>query len=366
VESLGKFPDSWRAEIAGQPDALRRAGDAMVLDQRDRIEGIEAAARSRRRIAFTGMGASYFAGYVPVTTLAGRGVTSIHVDAAELLHFRLPLIGADTVVILVSQSGESAETVAVAEHLRHRAGHARPLLVSVTNGSTNELAGLADIALDTRAGPERGPSTLTFGASLVALAAIVGAIALGDGAPRIDADGVRGAAEAAADAAESLLTADPRDVADGVAAWFGGRPTLLTLGRGGARAASEMGALILKEAARLPAEALEAGQFRHGPLELAGPSLAAFVVATEPATERLDVALAEDLADRGAAVLVAARGGIAPPGRSVRTMGLGAVGPALAPAVAVIPMQLLAWRLSVERGLDPTRLQVASKVTMRE
>ena len=75
-----------------------------------------------------------------------------------------------------------------------------------------------------------------------------------------------------------------------------------------------MGALTLKEAARFPAESLQAAQFRHGPLELAGPTLAVMVVATEPATRELELRLAGELAEAGAAVLVISQDGEAPDG----------------------------------------------------
>jgi glutamine---fructose-6-phosphate transaminase (isomerizing) len=365
VESLGRFPDSFLDEIVGQPAAIRRAAAAMDGGQRDRLAQLASAAGSRPRVTFTGMGASHFAGYVPVTSLAGWGVAALHLDAAELLHFRLPALGGDSVLILTSQSGESVETLAVAERLRARPASMRPLLVSVTNGPTNALAGLADIAFDTGAGIERGPSTLTFAASLVVLTAIARSLRSGAGTARSACpDDLAGAADAAGRAAEDLLTDDPPEPAGRIWSWFGGRPMLVTLGRGRARAASEMGALVLKEAAMFPAEALEAAQFRHGPLELSGPRLAAFVVATEPATEALDLTLAADLAGWGAAVLVAGRE--APVQAPLQGLRLGALHPCLAPAVAVIPMQLLAWRLSAERGLDPTDLRVASKVTTRE
>ena len=82
------------------------------------------------------------------------------------------------------------------------------------------------------------------------------------------------------------LTAEPERSADEMCAWIDGRPNLALVGRGSARAAAEMGALTLKEAARMPAESLQAAQFRHGPLELAGPKLAVIVIATEPAHPR--------------------------------------------------------------------------------
>jgi glutamine---fructose-6-phosphate transaminase (isomerizing) len=390
MESLGKFPDSFLAEIAGQPEALRRAADAVpasaaALGRIARAASLAAVPR----VVFTGMGASHFADYGPVTRLARSAIGALHVDAAELLHFRMPILGPDVVLVITSQSGGSAEPVAVARSLRARAPEHRPFVVAVTNGPDNELAALADIALDTHAGVEEGPSTVTFAGSLVVLAAVAEAILAGgsgsagrdaDLASDIGATRVRSAAKAAAAAAERVLTQDPAGAAAHVADLFANRPVIVTLGRGAARAASEMGALVLKEAARIPAEALEAAQFRHGPLELAGAALGAFVVATEPETQTLDVRLAEDLAALGAAVtLMTAHeppggngtsrqnaGGDRAPAQSLSRVVLGALDSTLAAAVAVIPMQLLAWRQSVDRGLDPTDLRVASKVTTRE
>ena len=125
-----------------------------------------------------------------------------------------------------------------------------------------------------------------------------------------------------------------------------------------------MGALLLKEAARFPAESFEAGQFRHGPLELAGPGLAVAILAMEPATRALDQQLATDLAGAGAAVLV-----IGPYGSSsqaVEAVDVAEVDRVLAPTVAVVPLQLLSWRLAVQRGLDPGALTIATKVTTHE
>ena len=124
---LGKFPDSFLAEIAGQPDALRRAAGALV-DQRDTIEAVRHAGRRAGGVVFTGMGASYDACYPAVNELAVHGVLALQIDAAELLHFRSHVLSPATVLVLVSQSGESAETVAVADALRARSP--RPLTVA--------------------------------------------------------------------------------------------------------------------------------------------------------------------------------------------------------------------------------------------
>jgi glutamine---fructose-6-phosphate transaminase (isomerizing) len=343
MKSLGKFPDRFLAEIAGQPDALRRAGRRLA-EQDPELGRLRVAIEEATSIVFTGMGSSYDACYPIVTALAGRGLACSMLDTAELLHFRLPLLRLGALLVCVSQSGESAELVRLIERLP---AEGRPTVAAVTNGSDNTLAAAADIALDTGAGEETGPSTMTFAGALAVLEALTGE-------PPI---------ERAALEMERLL-AEPDVTADALSSWIDGRPTLALVGRGSARAAAEMGALTLKEAARFPAESLQAAQFRHGPLELAGPHLAVIVVATEPATRTLELGLASELSAAGAAVLVVSQDGDSPEGAESVTVGPLTGG--LAAAAATIPAQLLAWRLARCRGLTPGEFAIAGKVTTRE
>jgi glutamine---fructose-6-phosphate transaminase (isomerizing) len=356
MKSLGKFPDPFIAEISGQPAALRRAAGGLHTQTQALSEA--AAIAAGRTIVFTGMGSSYDACYPAVVELADAGMPAVMLDAAELLHFRSGMLGAGTVLVAVSQSGESAEVVRAIETARD-AGSATAV-VSVTNGTDNTLAGLSDVSLDTRAGAETGPSTMTFAASLVVVAALgrtMGARIAG----RV-VDDLGGAAEIAARAQERLLG---EGLADELVGWLGNRTTLVVLGRGPARAAAEMGALTIKEAAGIPIESLETAQFRHGPLELAGPDLAAMVIATEAETASLDLDLAGELAEAGAAVLTVTMSA-EDRSASVTDIAIGTLDRTLAPAVSVLPAQLLAWRLSGLRGREPGAYYVASKVTTRE
>jgi glucosamine--fructose-6-phosphate aminotransferase (isomerizing) len=363
MKSLGNFPDPFIGEIAGQPAAIRRAAAGLgeQLPALGRL-GDVGASRPRPTIIFTGMGSSYHACYPAVTDLATAGVAALHIDAAELLHFRMGVLAPPAVLVAVSQSGRSAELVRIARTVRGSAGSAGPpTLVTVTNGFGNPLAELADIALDTRAGDEAGPSTMTFAAALVTVAAVSGVLAREPAAGVAARVGAQ--SEIAADAAGALIARD--GLAEELTGWLGERETVVLLARGPARAAAEMGALTLKEAVGLPAESLETAQFRHGPLELAGPGLAAFVIATEAETRDLDIGLATELVAAGSAVaLVTAGGGEAVTG--VTRIEVGSIPRALAPAVSVVPAQLLAWHLAVIRGRDPGSYLQASKVTTRE
>jgi glucosamine--fructose-6-phosphate aminotransferase (isomerizing) len=114
----------------------------------------------------------------------------------------------------------------------------------------------------------------------------------------------------------------------------------------------------------MPIESLQTAQFRHGPLELVGPGLAAMLIATEPETARLDVDLAEELRDAGAAVFLVTEGDERPDGMA--GVAIGPLDRLLSSAVSILPAQLLAWRLSALRGRQPGAYYRASKVTTRE
>jgi glucosamine--fructose-6-phosphate aminotransferase (isomerizing) len=356
VESLGKFPDPFLSEIAGQPDALRRAARSLI----DRAKDLDSVAERARAgsVVWTGMGSSYDACYPAIADLGRAGVGTIHVDAAELLHFRAPILGPDTVVVAVSQSGESAEVVQLARELRERA--APPLVVAVTNGVESSLASLADLVLDTRAGVETGPSSMTFAGSLVIVGGLARTIAGMRG--RDAATMLSAAAETAAEAIGSLL-ADPA-LEGTIERWLSGMRAMVILGRGPGRAASEMGALTIKESAGIAAESLQTAQFRHGPLELAGPELAVAIVATEAETRNLDLSLAQQLVDTGAAVMAITDDGVAPAG--VTPIAIGLLDRAVGPAAAIVPLQLAARCLAIRAGREPGTYYRASKVTTRE
>jgi glutamine---fructose-6-phosphate transaminase (isomerizing) len=361
VKSLRNFPDPFVAEIAGQPEAIRRAATAMQDQEQvlDRIAALRSVRSGTQAITFTGMGASHAAGHCATTLLARAGVSASLVDASELLHFRQPTLRPGSILVLVSQSGRSAEMVGLVGSLD---GSDRPFVVSVTNGLSNPVADAADAPLDVRAGEERGPSTVTFAATLVACAALAETLAgrsPAEAVPALELEAAR------ASAAGERLIEGHAELGTSLEAWLGSRDRMVVLGRGTGLAAAEAGALILKEAARIPAEALGTGQFRHGPLELAGPDLAVSILATEPETRDLDLRLAAELAEAGGAVSVIGEATSAMPA-GILPLDVPPVSRALAPALSVIPLQLLAWRTSVRSGLAPGRLHIAAKVTTHE
>jgi len=370
-------PDAWLSEILGQPAAMERAAAALAA-RADLLAGLVVVCRQGGPIVLTGMGSSAAACAAAATVLGGAGVLATPIETAELLHFRLPALAAAGTLVIVSQSGAGAELLRLLDAFA--SWPKRPFVVGVTNGDSNPLARRADVPFDTAAGVEVGPSSGTFAATLVTLAGIVRALGGGPGADAVAiAADVQALAGAAARGLEAVLASAP-DTAAALDGALAGRAHRVILGRGTARAAAEMGALTLKEAAAFGCEAQDPATFRHGPLELAGPQLGVVIVALDPATAPLDAALGAEIAAAGsglvligpaAAPLVHATsappdGAAIPIPADVTTVPIPAVNPLLAPVLALAPLQLLAHRLAVRAGRRPGVLLRASKVTTRE
>lgn len=351
--------DRYLDEILGQPAAFRRAAEAMAA-QPDPLRAL-AASGPCAPIVLTGMGSSYDACLAAAATLGGAGILATTVDAAELLHVRRPMLLEVHLLVLVSQSGRSAEAVRLAEEVRRIDAGRRPRVLAITNGVATPVAALADLVLDTDVGVEACPSTMTFAGSLVALAAVAGILA-GGAVESVVAD-VRAAAALAASTSAGLL-GEPDRTGERLAAWLGERPTIVALGRGTGLAAAEMTALTLMEAAGVAAVALPTAEFRHGPLEVVGADVAVVVFSLEPSTEALDRAFAGELAAAGAAVLLVGPAGPAPAG--VEALPVPGPRGILAPGAALGPLQLLARWLAHARGRRPEDFALASKVTTRE
>ena len=355
----GNDMDPLLREIRQQPDTFRAAADGLRR-QTAALERVAALTHEGRLpVILTGMGSSLDACQAAASLVARAGRPALAINTAELAHFQLSALLPGSCVVAVSQSGRSAEIVLLGERLADVAGvH----LVAVTNGVDNPLAGQADVVVDMCAGAEIGPATKTFTASLVVLSALADAITSHATAKEIVARAIAAADSASAQAAVMLHDADDTDDTGDIERRIEGGAHLVILGRGVARAAAEVGSLVLKEASRTPAESMDAAEFRHGPLELAGPELAAVVVSLEPATLHLDRRLLDDMAGRGSAVLAI---GLADAQSPAPRVVVDPVSPLFDVAVASVPLQLLAWRRA-RRSAAPGTFLIGEKVTTQE
>jgi glucosamine--fructose-6-phosphate aminotransferase (isomerizing) len=284
------------------------------------------------------------------------------VEASVASEFRYsdPLVDAETLVILISQSGETADTLAAMREAKAK-GAATLAIVNVV-GST--LAREADAVLYTQAGPEIGvASTKAYLAQLVALSLLALYLAQDHGLP--DADRIRyvEALRALPDHVEKLIEGRPglqvlaKELADHNCFFF--------LGRGYDFAAAMEAALKLKEISYIHAEAYAAGEMKHGPLALVEPGVAVVGLCTQLATNEKMVSNLKEVKAREGTVIALVRKGDHIPDCADSVIQIPRTEDAFAPVLALVPLQLLAYFVARERGcpIDQPR-NLAKSVTV--
>ena len=328
-------------DLLVQPTSLRRV---RMQDVSAALEPLGKNINAFRRIILTGMGSSHAALRPLWLALVEAGITAWRVDSAECLGHCLSLVDDNTLVVAASQSGRSAELVALSDEVRGRGGS----LLAITNDIESPLARNADAVIDIGAGIETAVSTKTY-LNTLAVGVILERIFLDRGeGPSLDR---------VADAIEGYLM-DWRHRVERMKEATGLPERLYFLARGSSLAAAEYGALIVKEAARWPVEAQSVPQFRHGPLELADPRLTIVLLSGGAGLAReQNHVLHGDLKRYGARSfwLDTASEDVA--------FSIPACDDALRPILEVLPLQLFSIALAEQSGVTPGAFRHLEKVT---
>jgi glutamine---fructose-6-phosphate transaminase (isomerizing) len=305
--------------------------------------------RSLDRIYLVACGTAYHAGLVAAQTWERRLRIPVVADVASEFRYRDPVVDERTLVVLVSQSGETADTLAAMREAR--AHGARTLAIVNVVGST--LAREADAALYTQAGPEICvASTKAYTSQLTAIYLLGLYLARLRGTLSSEDEGLIVAAlERLPEQVAALLTSEPQMVA--LAEAFADCHDFFFLGRGLDYAVAQEGALKLKEISYRHSEALAAGEMKHGTLALVTDEVSAICIATQrPLREKLASNIKEVKA-RGARVLAIARES----DREIReysdwTVAVPDTLDELMPVLAIIPLQILAYYIARNAGCD--------------
>jgi glucosamine--fructose-6-phosphate aminotransferase (isomerizing) len=342
-------------DILSQPESLRNAlarFDGSTL--KPLMEAIHGG--GFERIIMTGMGASLHAAYPAWLTLARAGLPAIWVDTAELIHHTRELVTPRTLYWLFSQSGRSAEIVSALDFdllPRPKA------LIATVNDLDSPLAKAAQEFSDLStcvpidATVEKTVSTRTYVNALAVSQLAALALCGQDTTPALDA-----MLETAA-AMQSYLESWETRVKQ-IGELLGYPKRLVLLGRGASLAAAYTGALILGEAAKYSAVPFQAGEFRHGPLELAAHDLSALVFAGPPETLELNARLLKDLRGYGTAAFWI---GADKQDWQIEIPQVPGIG---IPLVEILPVQLLSIHLAQQIGVEPGRFFRSGKVTLEE
>ena len=341
-------------EIFEQPDAIRNTVRA-YLDQERRgvnLDGLgfsEEELARLRRVHLVACGTSWHACLVGKFVLEELTGLPTEVDYASEYRYRTPLVGDDVLVIGVTQSGETADTLAAMEMARD----AGALLATVCNVRGSSAWRLAPSQILTQAGPEIGvASTKAFTTQLVAMVLIALGLRSARGlADETDVELVAGL-QKLPQAVERALSIDD-ELYDLGTEMLADATDSLYLGRGILYPIALEGALKLKEISYLHAEGYPAGEMKHGPIALLQEGFP--VVAVVPGGTSRDKLISNlmEARARGAAVLaVADEDADEIVDVADLTLTVPTVHPVLQPVVAVVPLQLLAYHVAVELGLD--------------
>ena len=302
------------------------------------------------RATMSACGSAYYAGLVGKYWLESLARLPIDADVASEFRYREPPMTPGGLGILVSQSGETADTLAALRQMRGNGQH----ILSVLNVPESSMARESDAVLETVAGPEIGvASTKAFTAQLTILAGL--AIATARARGTIDAEQeaalVVALMEVPSRAADVLAQGDHiRAVAHRIAA----ARDVLYLGRGNCYPIAMEGALKLKEITYIHAEGYAAGEMKHGPIALIDQDVPVISLAPSgPLFEKTASNLQEAAARGGQMIVFSDAAGAAKlRGIATETIILPDIDPFVAPILYAIPVQMLAYEVAVLKGTD--------------
>jgi len=348
----GGFDHFMLKEIFEQPRAYRDTmspridGDRVVLPE----IGMSAEdIQSIRRVHIVACGTAYHAGLVGKRVIESLTRLPVESDVASEYRYRDPIVGEDTLVIVVSQSGETADTLAALREAKRKGAR----VLAITNVVGSSVAREADDCMLTMAGPEIAvASTKAYSTQLVAfyLLGLYLAQTLGTADATMVAE-MLGALQRLPEQVESLL--GRAELMKKIAEKFKHVESMFFIGRGVDYAVAQEGSLKLKEISYIHSEAYAAGELKHGTLALITDGVPVIALATQEAVLEKTISNIVEVKARGAHVLGIANDGDTEVAKIAdETLYIPRTHPLLTPALSVIPLQLLAYYASLARGND--------------
>jgi glucosamine--fructose-6-phosphate aminotransferase (isomerizing) len=340
-------------EIHEQPRAvantlLGRLDDAgsVVLD---RMDFDPALLRATDKVYIIAAGTSYHAGMVAKYAIEHWARIGVEVEIASEFRYRDPILTRSTVVIAISQSGETADTIAAAEYARAQGAR----VVAVTNIVGSTIARTADAVIYTRAGLEVAvASTKAFTTQIVALGVL--ALYLAQERRQMFAEECRDMLDRfeALPALMDQVLAGEEAIAE-LAKRFAGASYVMFIGRQVGLPLALEGALKLKEISYIHAEGFASGEMKHGPIALIEEGGPVIAIATQGHVKNKVVSNIQEVRARGAVVLaIATRGDTDVKAHADHVIYVPEVHELLYPVLTVLPLQLLGYHIAVALGRD--------------
>lgn len=350
----GGYPDYMMKEICEQPRVVRDtlvgrlngAGELRIDElglSYDELAAID-------RVSIIACGTSYHAALIAKSLIEGWARIPCEAEVASEFRYRNPIVTPSTLVVAVSQSGETADTLAAIRDARIKGAK----VFGITNVVGSPLARESDGVIYTKANKEIAvASTKSFIGQVVSLTLL--AMLLGQVAGRLRTGDVKALFHELGDTAEGIqrvIDTQGEAVREAARACAGASSALF-VGRGMGAAVSYEGALKLKEVSYLHAEAYAAGEMKHGPIALIEPGFPVIAVATQSPVYDKTVSNLKECEARGARIIaIATEGDDGIRDIASNVIYVPKVRDALSPLVASVPLQLLAREVALLRGCD--------------
>ncbi len=348
----GPYRHFMQKEIFEQPTVVAQTLRSYLrpLEQRVALPQLDFDLASIRRITIVACGTSFYAGLVAKYWLEQFARVAVDIDVASEFRYRSPVLEPGGLALFISQSGETADTLAALRHARAEG----QVIAVVVNVPTSSMAREADLLLPTHAGPEIGvASTKAFTCQLAVLAALAARLAVAKG--RMDRAEEAALVAHLTEVPAALNAALAHDEAiAAIAPLIAPARDVLYLGRGPDYALALEGALKLKEISYIHAEGYAAGEMKHGPIALIDDAVPVIVIAPSgPLFEKTVSNMQEVRARGGKIVLISDAAGLAEAGEGcLATIEMPVVHPLIAPIVYAVPVQLLAYHVALAKGTD--------------
>lgn len=348
----GNYRHFMQKEIFEQPTVVAQTLQSYIrpLEQQVALPQMDFDLKDIKRITIVACGTSYYAGMVAKYWFETFARVPVDLDVASEFRYRDPVLEPGGLALFISQSGETADTLAA---LRHSKENDQKIAV-VVNVPTSSMAREADLLLPTHAGPEIGvASTKAFSCQLAVLAALAAHLAVVKGKMTRDEEREVVKHLTEAPAALNAALAHDGDIAD-MAHLIAPARDVLYLGRGPDYPLALEGALKLKEISYIHAEGYASGEMKHGPIALIDEAVPVIVLAPSgPLFEKTVSNMQEVMARGGKVVLISDAAGLAEAGDGcMATIEMPKVHPLIAPLVYAVPVQLLAYHVAVAKGTD--------------
>ncbi len=348
----GNYAHFMQKEIFEQPTVVAQTLRSYLrpAEQRVALPQIDFDISAIERVTIVACGTSYYAGMVAKYWFEQFARVPVDIDYASEFRYREPVLPDGGLALFISQSGETADTLAALRHCRKQG----QVIAAVVNVPTSSMAREADLLLPTHAGPEIGvASTKAFTCQLAVLAALAAHFAVRKGLLNRNEESIIVQHLLEAPACLNAALDHDEEIA-GMAHLIAPARDVLYLGRGADFPLALEGALKLKEISYIHAEGYASGEMKHGPIALIDDQVPVIVLAPSgPLFEKTVSNMQEVQARGGKVVLISDKAGIEQAGEDcMAVIEMPKVHPLIAPLVYAIPVQLLAYHVAVAKGTD--------------